>query len=67
MKLVAEYDQQQGKEKTMNENDKYSKLEEAKKYYTQAQRIVQTTFGAEHTKSKQFLSLLFIVDNYNSL
>ncbi|CAF2977923.1 unnamed protein product [Rotaria socialis] len=65
MKLVAESDQQKTKNK--NPNEKQSKLDEAKKYYTEAQRIAQATFGAEHTKSKQFLSLLFIVDNYNSL
>lgn len=62
MKLVAEYDQ--GKQK--NSTDKQMKLDEAKKYYTHAQRIVQATFGPEHTKTKQFLSLLFIVDNYHS-
>jgi len=65
MKLVAEDNQKKPKGK--KETDKQSKLEEAKKYYTQAQRIVQATFGAEHTKTKQFLSLLFIVDNYHSL
>ena len=65
MKLVAEYEQ--GIHKGDKENNKQSKLEEAKKYYTQAQRIVQATFGVDHTKSKQFLSLLFIVDNYHSL
>jgi hypothetical protein len=65
MKLVAECDQT--KRKGTNQTDKQSKLEEAKKYYTEAQRIVQATFGAEHTKSRQFLSLLFIVDNYHSL
>ncbi|CAF0817922.1 unnamed protein product [Rotaria sp. Silwood1] len=65
MKLVAEYDH--GKSKNKNKTDKQSKLDEAKKYYTEAQHIVQATFGLEHTKSKQFLSLLFIVDNYNSL
>jgi tetratricopeptide (TPR) repeat protein len=64
MKLVAESDQEKSKGK--KETDKNSKLEEAKKYYTQALRIVQKTFGAEHTKTKQFLSLLFIVDNYHS-
>lgn len=65
MKLVAEFDQKQSKKK--NQNEKQSKLDEAKKYYTEAQRIIQATFGPEHTKAKQFLSLLFIVDNYNSL
>jgi tetratricopeptide (TPR) repeat protein len=65
MKLVAESgtEKQKGKDQT----DKQTKLDEAKKYYTQAQRIAQATFGSEHTKTRQFLSLLFIVDNYNSL
>jgi tetratricopeptide (TPR) repeat protein len=65
MKLVAELDQEKSKDK--KQDDKQSKLDEAKKYYTEAQRIVQATFGPEHTKTRQFLSLLFIVDNYNSL
>lgn len=62
MKLVAEMDN-----RTRNEYEKRSKLEEAKKYYMEAQRIVTATFGAEHTKTKQFLSLLFIIDNYDAL
>ena len=78
MKLVAECDQEQLKAANQTDKkskkiadteptDKQSKLEEAKKYYTQAQRIVQATFGPDHTKTRQFLSLLFIIDNYNSL
>jgi tetratricopeptide (TPR) repeat protein len=67
MKLVAECDQEKAKQKNKNKTDKQVKLEEAKKYYTEAQRIAQATFGAEHTKTRQFLSLLFIVDNYHSL
>jgi hypothetical protein len=47
--------------------DVYSKLEEAKKNYLEAQRIVQSTFGNEHTKAIQLVSLLFIIENYNSL
>ena len=65
MKLVAEFDH--GKKSKAIDMDKGTKLEEAKKYYIQAQRIVQTTFGSEHTKSRQLLSLLFIVENYHSL
>jgi tetratricopeptide (TPR) repeat protein len=65
MKLVAECDQ--AKEKKSSGTDKQSKLEEAKKYYSQAQRIAQATFGADHTKTRQFASLLFIIDNYHSL
>lgn len=66
MKLVAECELNNGKAKT-NLQDKQTKLEESKKYYTQAQRIALATFGSEHTKTKQYLSLLFIVDNYFSL
>ena len=65
MKLVAECDQV--KDKKSSGTNKQSKLEEAKKYYTQAQRIAQATFGADHTKTRQFASLLFIIDNYHSL
>jgi hypothetical protein len=56
MKFVVEIDQEQN-----------SKLEEAKKNYLEAQRIVQSTFGNEHTKAIQLVSLLFIIENYNSL
>jgi tetratricopeptide (TPR) repeat protein len=63
MKLVVERCQQ--KEKNTNEQD--PKLDEAKRYYLEAQRIVQSTFGNEHTKAIQILSLLFIIDNYYSL
>jgi len=44
-----------------------NKLEEAKKYYTEANRIVKAVFGPEHTKSKQFESLLYICENYAML
>ena len=54
-------------EKQKNQSEKHSKLEEAKKNYLEAQRIVQATFGNEHTKAIQFLSLLFIIDNYKLL
>ncbi|CAF3464445.1 unnamed protein product, partial [Rotaria sp. Silwood2] len=63
MKFVVEIDQQ----KQINQSEKQSKLEEAKTYYLEAQRIVQATFGNEHTKAIQFSSLLFIINNYNSL
>jgi tetratricopeptide (TPR) repeat protein len=62
MKIVAEMD-----DGARNQYEKMLKLEEAKKYYTEAERIVQATFGVEHTKAKQFLSLLYIIDNYDSL
>jgi tetratricopeptide (TPR) repeat protein len=50
-----------------NRHEQKLKLEEARKCYTEAQRIVKATFGGEHTKAKQFLSLLYIIDNYYSL
>lgn len=67
MKLVAEADQKKKPTKNQPKTDKQLKLDEAKKYYTEAHRIVETTFGSEHTKAKQLLSLLYIVDYYNSL
>ncbi|CAF4772949.1 unnamed protein product [Rotaria sp. Silwood1] len=68
MKIVAEMDSKTNNEKTKEEStEKQAKLDEAKKYYTEAHRIVQKTFGSEHTKAKQCLSLLFIVDNYQTL
>jgi tetratricopeptide (TPR) repeat protein len=63
MKFVIENDQP----KDQYQNEKQSKLEEAKRNFLEAQRIVQATFGNEHTKAIQFKSLLFIIDNYNSL
>ncbi|CAF3789198.1 unnamed protein product [Rotaria sp. Silwood1] len=68
MKIVAEMDStpKEG-QKSQESTEKQVKLDEARKYYSEAQRIVQKTFGAEHTKTKQCLSLLFIVDNYQAL
>jgi tetratricopeptide (TPR) repeat protein len=63
MKFVIE----NGQQKEQNQNEKQSKLEEAKKHFLEAQRIVQATFGSEHIKAIQFMSLLFIIDNYNLL
>ncbi|CAF1128633.1 unnamed protein product [Rotaria sordida] len=63
MKFVIEIDQ----EKQKYQSEKQSKLDEAKQYYLEAQRIVQATFDNEHTKAIQFSSLLFIINNYNSL
>ncbi|CAF2776757.1 unnamed protein product [Rotaria sp. Silwood2] len=68
MKIVAEMDnkpkdQQENQEST----EKQVKLDEAKKYYSEAHRIVKKTFGDEHTKTKQFLTLLFTVDKYQAL
>ncbi|UJR09936.1 hypothetical protein I4U23_014158 [Adineta vaga] len=54
-------------EKQKNPNEKDGKLQEAKKNFIEAQRIVQATFGNEHTKSIQFMSLLFIIENFHSL
>ncbi|CAF1239095.1 unnamed protein product [Rotaria sordida] len=68
MKIVAEIDSKPKDEQQNQEpTEKQVKLDEAKKYYSEAHRIVQKTFGAEHTKAKQCLSLLFIVDNYQAL
>lgn len=63
MKCVVEIDVKDPK----NQSEKQAQLEEAKNYYTEAQRIVQLTFGSEHTKAVQCLSLLYIVNHYNSL
>ena len=63
LKLMVEKCQQ--REKNTGEVD--PKLDEGRKYYLEAQRIVQDTFGKEHTKFIQLLSLIYIVDNYYSL
>jgi len=59
MKLITE-----GKLMTKERDEK---LGEAKKYYTEASRIVGATFGPDHTKAKDLASLIFIVDNFHSL
>lgn len=51
---------------TENTTDK-SKLAEAKKYFTEANKIVNETLGKDHPKSTQFASLLFICENYEQL
>lgn len=63
MKLVVEITEEKGK----LSNEKQVKLDEGKKYYIEAQKIVQSTFGNDHTKAIQILSLLYIIDNYYSL
>ncbi|CAF1627819.1 unnamed protein product [Rotaria magnacalcarata] len=67
MKIVAEMD---NKPKDQYENqestEKQIVLNEAKNSYSEAHRIVQKAFGAEHTKTKQFLSLLSIANNYKA-
>ena len=63
MKMLVELDGKKSKASA----DKQPKLVEAKGHYLEAQRIVQATFGTEHTKALQYLSLLFIIDNYQSL
>eukprot|EP01124_Arcella_intermedia_P034809 TRINITY_DN8695_c0_g2_i1.p1 TRINITY_DN8695_c0_g2~~TRINITY_DN8695_c0_g2_i1.p1 ORF type:complete len:526 (-),score=117.47 TRINITY_DN8695_c0_g2_i1:19-1569(-) len=40
------------------------KLEEARKFYLEANRIIKAALGEEHTKCKQFQSLLFICENF---
>jgi len=49
------------------ESRQKDKLPEAEKYYKEASRIVDNSLGKEHTKSKQFASLLFICENFSSL
>jgi hypothetical protein len=53
--------------KLLTEEKNVSKLAEAKQNYTEANRIIAKSFGAGHTKCNQFASLLFIIDNYDSL
>ena len=60
MKLVVEKSEQKQK----NTSDKEPKLDEAQRNYLEAQRIVQATFGNDHTKAVQLLSLLYIIENY---
>lgn len=68
MKIVAEVDSKQKDTQQKQEStEKQIKLDEARKYYSEAQRIVEQAFGAQHAKVKQFLSLLFIIDNYPNL
>jgi len=43
------------------------KLEEAKKYYTNANKIVINTLGPDHSKSIQLSSLIFVCENYSTL
>ncbi|CAF1408595.1 unnamed protein product, partial [Adineta ricciae] len=63
MKFVLQLTQQ----KPPNQNERDAKLEEAKKNFIEAQRIVQATFGDDHTKSIQFMSFLFIIENFQTL
>jgi tetratricopeptide (TPR) repeat protein len=68
MKIVVEMDNKpKDKEENQESTENKVTLDEAKKYYLEAQRIVQKNFGAEHTKAKQILTLLSIVDNYQAL
>lgn len=68
IKIVAEIDNKsEDEQKNKESNEKEIKLDEAKKYYLEAQRIAQKAFGVEHTKAKQILQLLSAVDNYQAL
>lgn len=62
MKYLMDIDQLKGK----NKGEQQVKLDEARKSYLEAQRIVRLTFGDEHTKAIQLSSLLFIVENFAS-
>eukprot|EP01113_Clastostelium_recurvatum_P032291 TRINITY_DN4129_c0_g1_i1.p1 TRINITY_DN4129_c0_g1~~TRINITY_DN4129_c0_g1_i1.p1 ORF type:complete len:658 (-),score=71.51 TRINITY_DN4129_c0_g1_i1:133-2106(-) len=53
--------------KLVCEKNQIAQLEEAKKNYKFALRIVERAFGSTHTKCQQLESLLFICDQYNSL
>jgi len=52
--------------KLIVEKNQLEKLTEAKKYYTEANRIVALQLGPNHTKTQQIQSLLFICDNYGT-
>lgn len=63
MKIVAEIDKKQkDQQQSQKSTEKQVKLDEAKKYYSDAHRIIQKTFGDRHTKTQQSLALLSIVD-----
>ncbi|CAF0855602.1 unnamed protein product [Adineta ricciae] len=63
LKIAAEIGEKQGDQQQNQEfAEKQSKLDEAKEYYSKAQRIMKKTFGDKHKKTQQFLALLPIVD-----
>lgn len=64
MKIVDEIDKQQN---DLDCTEKLVKLDEAKKCYSEASRIIKKTFGDKHIKTQQSLELLSIVDNYHTL
>jgi len=47
--------------------DNEGKIDEAKKYYTSASKIVVDSLGPEHSKSMQLASLIFVCENYSLL
>ena len=59
LKVAAEIDEKQQQQES---TEKQSKLDEAKEYYSKAQRIMEKTFGDKHKKTQQFRTLLPIVD-----
>lgn len=67
LKIVIEVDKKQ-KDQEQNQKSivKQVKLDEAKKYYSEAHKIIKKTFGDKHTKTQQSLALLSIVDNYQT-
>jgi hypothetical protein len=68
MKIVAEIDKKQKDQQQNQESiEKQVKLGEAKRYYSEAHRILKKTIGDKHTKTQQSLALLSIVDNYQTL
>lgn len=52
--------------KVKKQIEQETKLDEAKRFYLEAQRIIQSTLGSEHTKSLQLLSLIFILNHYSA-
>jgi tetratricopeptide (TPR) repeat protein len=62
MRYLIELDEM----KTKKQVEQQAKIDETRKYYLEAQRIIQSTFDNEHTKAVQLLSLLFIVNNFSS-
>jgi len=62
MKLHVEA--RQGRSAKHGKEGEGDKLEEARKYYIAANKIVETALGPDHTKCRQFASLLFICENF---
>ena len=65
MKIVMEIDKKPRDQQHNHESaEKQGKLDEAKKYYSEAHKIIKKTFLDKHAKTQQSLALLSTVDNY---